>query len=86
MSLVKKIWNNEIGGYEILKQTKNNINSIYHAECNIVWTNKTRKNINKKCNEYHSKKAEKSLMVKYTGDENLYNENIIFIRWRKTTL
>ena len=73
----EKIWNDEIDGHYLLEQTKNNMDAIYHAECNIVWTNRTRKNINKRCNEWNSKKAVKSLLVEYTGDENKYNENII---------
>ena len=73
----EKIWNDEIDGHYLLAQTKNNMASIYQAECNICWTNNTRKNINKKCNEWHSKKAVNSLFVEYTGDVNKYNENII---------
>ena len=60
--------------------TNNDMNLIYNADTNILWTNKKRKQINKICNEYHSKNADNILMVEYKGKENKYNENIILYK------
>ena len=59
------------------------MNLIYNADTNIVWTNIKRKQINKMCNEYHSKNADNILTVEYTGLENKYNENVILYKGLK---
>mgnify|MGYP003630293586 CR=1 FL=1 len=78
--LSEKVWNNTINEEDIKNMTKNDKNLIYNADTNIVWTNKKRKQLNKMCNEYHSKNADEFLMVEYKGDENKYNENIIIYK------
>ncbi len=76
----EKVWNNTINKEDIKSMTKNDNNLIYNADTNIVWTNRKRKQLNKMCNEYHSKNADKILMVEYKGNENKYNENIILYK------
>ncbi len=76
----EKVWNDTINKEDIKSMTKNDVKLIYNADTNIVWTNKKRKQINKMCNKYHSKNADKILMVEYKGDENKYNENIILYK------
>lgn len=72
-----KVWDNTFNKEDRNNMTKNDVKLIYNADTNIVWTNKKRKQLNKMCNEYHSKNAYKSLMVEYKGEENKYNEDII---------
>lgn len=76
----EKVWNNKITKKDIRSMTKNDVKLIYNADTNIVWTNKKRKQINKMCNNYHSKNADKIFMVEYKGDENKYNEDIILYK------
>ncbi len=53
-----------------------NTNKIVNADMNICWTNKKRKMINSICNKYHANKCVNEL-IKYTGNDNKYNEDII---------
>ena len=76
----EKVWNNTINKEDIKSMTKNDAKLIYNADTNIVWTNRKRKQLNKMCNKYHSKNADKILMVEYKGDENPYNEDIILYK------
>jgi hypothetical protein len=77
LEVSNKVWEETFNKEDKKNMTKNDINLIYNADANIVWTNKKRKQINKMCNEYHSKNADKILMVEYKGEETKYNENII---------
>lgn len=79
----EKVWNNEITNDDIKNMTNNDENLIYNADTNIVWTNKKRKELNRMCNIYHSKNADKKIMVEYKGEENKYNENIILYKGLK---
>jgi hypothetical protein len=53
---------------------KRNISHMIKASCNIVWTNRMRKEINSICNEHH--KGDNFINVPYTGEVNKYNEDI----------